>query len=117
MRPFAASLALVSLCALAQASAHAQALSDPMRPPNARASGAQSGGTPPPGPGLQAVLTSPSRNLAVIDGVVVPLGSTVRSGTLSSVSDSVVVVRKNGAREVLLMHPDIDKKPSRREPQ
>jgi len=67
------------------------------------------------GGGLQAVITSPGRNLALIDGVVVPLGASVKGATLSSVSDSVVILRKNGERDVLLMHPDIDKKPARRE--
>jgi hypothetical protein len=65
--------------------------------------------------GLQVVITSPGRNLALIDGVVVPLGAPVKGATLSSVSDSVVILRKNGERDVLLMHPDIDKKPARRE--
>jgi len=65
--------------------------------------------------GLQVVITSPGRNLALIDGVVVPLGAAVKDATLASVSDSVVVLRKNGERNVLLMHPDIDKKPARRE--
>jgi hypothetical protein len=41
---------------------------------------------------------------------VVPLGAAVRDGTLAGVSDSVAVVKKNGERDVLLMHPNIDKK-------
>ena len=44
-----------------------------------------------------------------------PLGASVRGSTLANVNDSVAVLEKNGARDVLLMHPDIDKKPSRRE--
>ncbi|HSA88384.1 MAG TPA: hypothetical protein VLF42_00640 [Burkholderiales bacterium] len=51
----------------------------------------------------------------MIDGAVVNVGAPVRDGTLSSVSDSLAVVRKNGERDVLLMHPGIDKRPSRRE--
>jgi hypothetical protein len=61
------------------------------------------------------VITSPQRSLALIDGVVVPLGAPVKNSTLSSVSDSLVVLRKNGERDVLLMHPDIHKQPARRE--
>ena len=87
-----------------------------MRPPGASSSATQSAATPPPGAGLQGVITSPSRNLAIIDGVVAPVGTPVRSGTVTSVSDSVVVVRKNGDRDVLLMHPGIDKRPARRDP-
>jgi MSHA biogenesis protein MshK len=103
-------------CALAQAGAHAQAMHDPMRPADA-AGAAGSAAAAPSAPALQAVITSPGRKLAIIDGAVVPLGSAVRGSTLSGVSDSVVVLQKNGSRDVLLMHPDIEKKPSRREGQ
>jgi MSHA biogenesis protein MshK len=103
-------------CALAQADARAQAMHDPMRPANATA-GAAGGAAAPSAPALQAVLTSPGRKLAIIDGAVVPLGSAVRGSTLSGVSDSLAVLQKNGARDVLLMHPDIEKKPSRRDGQ
>jgi len=92
-------------CALAQAGARAQALSDPMRPPEASRGVAQ-----PSSSGLQAVITSPARKLAMIDGAVVPLGAPVRGATLEGVSDSVAVLKKNGERDVLLMHPQIDKK-------
>jgi len=98
---------------LAQAGAYAQPMSDPMRPPDAPAIGTQS--TAASASGLQAVITSPQRKLAVIDGSVVPLGSKVRDATLAGLSDSVAVLKKNGERNVLLMHPDIDKKPARRE--
>jgi hypothetical protein len=84
-----------------------------MQPPGAAAS---ADARPAPKPsGLQVIISSPRRALAVIDGVVVPLGSPTRHGTLSSLSDSVAVLRKNGETDVLLMHPDIDKKPSRGE--
>jgi hypothetical protein len=39
----------------------------------------------------------------------------VRNATLYGVSDSLAVLKKDGRRDVLLMHPDIDRKPSRRE--
>jgi MSHA biogenesis protein MshK len=105
----AVTLCLAFACAFAQAPARAQPMSDPMRPPGAVPSGAQSS-TPPAGSGLQAVITSPQRKLAVIDGSVVPLGANVRDGTLTGLSDSVAVVKKNGDRDVLLMHPRIDKR-------
>jgi hypothetical protein len=91
-------------------------MADPMRPPQA-SSGAQAPGGAPSTSGLQVVITSPQRKLAVIDGVVVPLGAPVRKGTLDGLSDSLAVVKKNGERDILLMHPGIDKKPARREPQ
>ena len=106
-------LALGSVCALAQMGARAQSMSDPMQPPGL--SGAGEAAAAAKASGLQGVITSPQRRLALIDGVVVPLGSAVKDGTLASVSDSVVVLRRNGERDVLLMHPDIDKRPARRE--
>jgi hypothetical protein len=101
-------------CALAQADARAQQMSDPMRPPDAAtASGAIVSAARTSG--LQAVITSPGRKLALIDGSVVPLGATVKGATLAGVSDSVAVLRKNGDRDVLLMHPNIEKTPARKE--
>ena len=78
-----------------------------MRPPEA--SGALARGQAS-NSGLQAVITSPARKLAVIDGAVVPLGAPVRGATLEGVSDSLAVLKKDGERDVLLMHPQIDKK-------
>lgn len=82
-----------------------------MRPPGAPGAGAAQGAAR--GSGLQAVITSPGRKLAVIDGAVVPLGAPVRDGTLSGLSHSAAVLKKNGERDVLLMHPDVDKRPAR----
>jgi len=81
-----------------------------MRPP--MASGSASGAAAP-APGLQVVITSPRRKLAVIDGIVVPLGAPVRDARLAGVSDSIAVLEKDGERDVLFMHPNIDKKPAR----
>ncbi len=107
-------LAVFVLIALAApVAACAQALRDPMRPADAPASRAQTEAAA--GPGVQIVITSPTRQLAVIDGNVVNVGGTARNGTLAAVSDSVVVVNKNGGRDVLLLNPNIDKKPAKRE--
>ena len=83
-----------------------------MQPPYRTSSG--SAPTAPAASGLQVVITSPQRKLAVIDGNVVPLGSTVREATLAGMSDSAAVLRKNGEHDVLFMHPNIDKRPSAR---
>ena len=104
------SAAIAFAGALAQSDARAQGLQDPMRPAGARAAGAAAASA---ASGLQVVITSPGRKLAVIDGAVVPLGAAVRDGTLAGVSDSGAVLGKNGERNVLLMHPNIDKRPSR----
>jgi MSHA biogenesis protein MshK len=106
------SLGIAFVCAFAQSEPRAQGLQDPMRPPGVAPAGAAGRGAVPAS-GLQAIITSPGRKLAVIDGAVVPLGATVRDGTLAGVSDSVAVLNKNGERGVLLMHPNIDKRPAR----
>ncbi len=107
-------LAVFVLIALAApVAAYAQSMRDPMRPADAPAPRGQIEAAA--GPGLQIVITSPDRQLAVIDGKVVQVGGAARSGTLAAVSDSVVVVNKNGERDVVLMHPNIDKKPAKRE--
>ena len=113
MRHIGFSLLVVLPCALAQGYACAQSMQDPMRPSDA--SGSSAAAAVSSAPALQAVITSPGRKLAVIDGHIVPLGAPVRGATLANVNDSVAILQKNGARDVLLMHPDIDKKPSKRE--
>ena len=111
------SLGVAIGCVLGHAALHsdlrAQSMRDPMQPPGGGPGAPRAAA--PSHSGLQVVITSPTRNLAVIDNHVVPLGGSIRNGTLGSVSDSVAVVRKNGDREVLLMHPNVDKTPARRE--
>ena len=114
MRQLAIFLGIGCSCVLAQADARAQSMSDPMRPPGASRGASGAASATPRGGGLQVVITSPNRNLALIDGVVVPVGAPVRDATLAGVSDSLAVLRKNGGRDVLLMHPSIDKKPANR---
>lgn len=101
------------LAGAASAQAPAGILSDPMRPAGVADEG--TAGKPdarvPAASGVQIILTSPERKLAVIDGKVVPLGGDVRGGTLVGLSESAAVLRKDGGRDVLLMHPAIDKKP------
>jgi hypothetical protein len=106
------SAAAVLACALAQGTARAQPR-DPMQPPGETAE--RAGGPPGAGTGLQLVITSSQRKLALIDGSLVAVGGKVRSGTLAGVSDSVAVLQKDGTRDVVLMHPNIEKKPSRRD--
>lgn len=90
--------------------AQAQPLVDPMRPVDV--SERTPSREPRAGePGVRIILTSPERSLAVIDGKVVAVGDEVRGGTLVGLSDSAAVLRKGGSRDVLLMHPSIDKRP------
>jgi len=112
LRVIGVPVAIAFACALAQGEAQAQ-MRDPMRPADALATSSAPGAAA--SNGLQAVITSPGRKLALIDGAVVPVGSPVREATLTGVSDSLAVLQKNGERDVLLMYPNIDKKPARRE--
>jgi hypothetical protein len=106
------SVGIACICVFAQSEPRAQGLQDPMRPPGVAPAGGAARSAMPAS-GLQVIITSPGRKLAVIDGTVVPLGATVRDGTLSGVSDSLAVLNKNGERGVLLMHPNIEKRPAR----
>jgi MSHA biogenesis protein MshK len=109
---------LIAVCLVVAAAQpmRAAAIDDPMRPPDAAPAATGSAAPAPSTGGLQVVITSPQRKLAVIDGAVVPLGAPARKGTLAGVSDSVAVLRRNGDSDVLLMYPNIDKRPSRRTP-
>jgi hypothetical protein len=104
---------LLTALVLNAVAAFAQPLTDPMRPPNvasARSADKPSSAAPI---GVQVILTSQERKVAVIDGKVVPLGGTARDGKLVGLTDTSAVLEKgrNGERDVLLMHPNIDKKP------
>lgn len=93
--------------------AQAQPLVDPMRPAEISRQ-APSREPRVREPGVRVILTSPGRSLAVIDGKVVAVGEEVRGGRLVGLSDSAAVLRKDGGRDVLLMHPSIDKRPPSR---
>jgi hypothetical protein len=102
---------LIALSLLIVVALNARSEDDPMRPADAAAT---LGALSAPAAGLQVVITSPGRKLAVIDGSVVPLGAPVRNAKLAGVSDSLAVLQKNGERDILLMYPNIDKKPAKR---
>ena len=102
-----------AVCALfvAQPPAFAQSMLDPMRPPQARDESAAPGRAA--GAGLQVIITSPRRKLAVIDGRLVTPGGSARDGIVVELGDTSAVLRKNGAFDVLSMHPAIEKKMTR----
>lgn len=105
----AALLVLVGASPVGRA-AHAQALSDPTRPPQVSAAAAAVA----PGAAasrLQSVLISPARKLAVIDGRTVPLGGMVDGATLVAIRESEVVLQKGSERETLRFHSGIERKP------
>jgi MSHA biogenesis protein MshK len=107
--------ALVLACGASSAgqAARAQALTDPMRPPQLSAAerpveGAQA---PQGASRLQSVLISPARRLAVIDGSVVALGGQVGGATVVAISETEVVLKKGDERETLKFHPGVQLRP------
>ena len=105
--------ALAAALPLAAAPVQAQGLVDPTRP--ARATGSPgSAEEVPAGTQLQSVLISSRRRLAVINGVMVPLGGMVGEAQLVKISETEVVLKKGEESEVLRLYPGIDKKPVKR---
>ena len=87
--------------------AHAQALADPMRPPQAAAAADEALAAVPGGSRLQSILLSPGRKLAVIDGRTVPLGGSVDGATLVAIRETEVVLQKGAERETLKLNPGV----------
>jgi hypothetical protein len=99
--------------ALAPPAAQAQqALVDPMRPADARYAAGTAGLQP--ATGLQGVVMSPQRKLALINGAIVAVGGTIRDGRLVDVTESSVLLKTDSQTEVMRMYPHIEKKPARR---
>jgi len=97
--------------AFATFSAHAQgALVDPTRPQflPAPQAGGNSGGAQ--GMRLQSVLISATRQLAVIDGMTVPLGGQVNGATLVSVTETGVTLQRGSEVQNLKLHPNVERR-------
>ncbi|MGZ8339185.1 MAG: hypothetical protein ACXWU9_06365 [Telluria sp.] len=105
--------AAAACCALVAASAGAQALSDPTRPPAAfRAHGAgtsaPAAAVVPDAPRLQSILIARSeggRHVAVIDGVTVRLGDSFKGARVERMTHTEVVLSKGGRKQVLKLFP------------
>ncbi len=110
----AAALALFLVSSALSAAAVGQQLGDPMAPPGARTAGASSAAViagAAPATGLQGVISGPRRKLALVDGVIVPLGGKISDEqVLVGIGVDSVVVREGGERETLEMFPGIEKK-------
>lgn len=90
-------------------SAFAQDLQDPTRPP-ASLQQISSGEVQPSGPVLQSILLSPSRKLAMIDGVAFRLNEKIGTQTLVQITETKVVLRQGRSYQTLKLHPDFEKK-------
>lgn len=88
----------------------AQEVQDPTRPPVLARESADGEGVTT-GPVLQSVLISPSRKIALIDGVAIRLGGKVGAYTLTKITETEVTLRQGRSLQVLKLHPDVEKKP------
>ena len=87
--------------------AHAQPLTDPMRPP---AFDSQGGPEAAQGSRLQSTLLSHGRRLAIIDGQTVALGGKIGDATVVDITPTQVVLRRGSETEALQLLPGAEKK-------
>jgi MSHA biogenesis protein MshK len=89
------------------ASAWAQILVDPTRPPTPVVTQASEAAAP--GFQLQSVMISPTRRSAIINGVTVELGGKYGDAVLMRVAEDQVVLRSGTSQQVLRLHPAVEK--------
>ena len=101
--------ACLAACALCAASAQAQTLEDPTRPPAMLMPGASAGAVAAgSGPQLQSVLIARQdggRHVAVIDGQTLRLGDSYKGAQLIQMSETEVVLQRGSERQVLKLFP------------
>ncbi len=93
------------------ATAMAQGLADPTRPPASLATAADSA-VATGGPVLQSVMLSPGRKVAMISGQVVALGGRYGTARLVRLTDSEAVLRDGTETIVLSLYPQVEKRPA-----
>jgi MSHA biogenesis protein MshK len=107
-------LAFVSFGASIEAGPAFAQISDPMAPPGAAVSGAETGARSSSASELQAVISGPGRRVAVIDGNVVQVGERIPgNGELLSVGPDSATVRSGEKNIRLRLHPDLKKESAR----
>ena len=105
-------LKLAQICAAALglllcASSHAQALTDPTRPPLDLLKASVPGAAPRTP--LQAILLSGARKGAIISGQYVPLGGTYGKAKLVRISATEVTLKSDQGLEVLQLYSPMEK--------
>jgi hypothetical protein len=108
MKDGRSALLVVLAGAIGSASASAQIMTDPTRPPAVVAAEVPQGAAP--ANQLQSVVISPTRRAAIINGVPVELGGKYGDAVLTKVAEDEVVLESGGSRQVLKLHPAVDKK-------
>jgi MSHA biogenesis protein MshK len=104
-------LGLLVAASCASAAAFGQALRDPTEPPPAArlqlapAGGAATGAAQ----GLQSIIVSNGRRVALIDGRSYQVGDKVGDMTVASISSEDVLLKGASGAKSLKLHPNIDK--------
>ena len=106
-KSYAQLVVLMGAMSTSGASAVAQILVDPTRPPAGIYADMPDAASP--GNELQSVMISPTRRAAIISGVVVELGGKYGDAVLIRVAEDEVVLRRGDSRQVLRLHPAVDK--------
>lgn len=91
---------------------HAQALTDPTRPPATMMTRAENIATPVSATAittarLQSILISPGRRVAIISGVTVALNGRFGDAVLIAINDSEVTLRSGRTDTILTLYPDL----------
>jgi len=101
--------ALTALILGVSATAGAQGMTDPTRPPGGLAAAAgdeaASGG-----PVLQSVMLSPGRKVAMISGEIVVLGGRYGAARLVRLTESEAVLKNGAETTVLRLYPLVEKR-------
>jgi MSHA biogenesis protein MshK len=102
-------IALTMASMLLAATASAEDLPDPTRPPDALMAPPDAATVEPPKPaGLQSVIISRSRSAAIIDGQTVELGGKYGDVRLIEVSDTGVILQgARGKKQVMTLFPGV----------
>jgi MSHA biogenesis protein MshK len=103
---------VLCLALLAPRTALAQVMNDPTRPPPGYDAAEPDTGDSGGGIMLQTVLITPTQKAAIINGVLVKLGEKYGDAVLIAVAENEVVLRSGGARQVLKLHPAVNKRES-----
>lgn len=105
-------LALAGMMVLS-ATAIAETLGDPTRPPAALIPAQSASATAHAAPALQSVLISHGRRIAIINGKEVRVNDLYNGARVVKILESEVVLRNGRDVQVLKLFPDVDKRATR----
>ena len=112
MRPYVFALLLAALVATGSALAQ---VPDPTRPAGASAAPETGSVAAPVESGVQTVILRPGgKSAAVINGQYVVVGDKLGNKRVMKISESEVVLKGEGGREVIKVTPAIEKLPTRK---